>query len=66
MSKEPEVVEISDDEPYITPFVLKRVRKAAPPPPDDTEVENSDIEQQLRAKASKKAGAVKGSNDKVR
>ena len=39
--------------------MLKRVRKAAPPPPDDTEVENSDIEQQLRAKASKKAGAVK-------
>lgn len=66
-----EVVELTDDdeEPYITPFTLERkVRKAVAPPPIDTEVEDSDIEQQLRRKASKKAGAVKSvdGNLKVR
>jgi hypothetical protein len=64
------VIELTDEEPYVTPFLLgKKKRKVAPPPPpEDSEAENSEIELQLRGKldASKKAGPVKSSSDKVR
>jgi hypothetical protein len=51
---------------YVTPFLLKKkIRKVAPPPPDDTDMEDSEVEQQLVRKASK-TGAVKSSSDKVR
>jgi hypothetical protein len=66
-----EVVEISqsddDKDPYITPFLLEKKKGKLPAPQaDDTEGEESDIEQQLRGKASKKAAGVSGSNNKVR
>jgi len=56
-----------DEEPYITPFLLnKKIRKEVAPPPDDTEAEDSEIEEQLRGKANtKKAGVVKSSSNKV-
>jgi hypothetical protein len=50
---------------YVTPFLLKKKIRKVAPPPDDTEVEDSEVEQQLVRKASK-TGAVKSSSDKVR
>lgn len=60
-----EVVELFDDdeEPYITPFRLDKKMQKMVAPPDDTEVEDSDTEQHLKGKVSKKAA---GSNNKVR
>lgn len=60
------VIELSDEEPYVTPFKLQKKRRKVAPPPEDTEVEASEVEQQLRGKASKKAGPLKSSTDKVR
>jgi hypothetical protein len=60
-----QVIELSDDEPYVTPFLLgKKIRKVVAPPPDDSDVEDSEVEQRLLGKVNKK-GAVKSSNDKV-
>lgn len=59
----------SDQEPYVTPFQLeKKIRKVVVPPDDIGEAESSDseVEQRLRGKASKKAGGVKSTSDKVR
>lgn len=60
--------ELSDNqEPYITPFLLEKKKRKVAPPPEDTELEAlSEVEQQLRGKASKKAGPVKSSVEKVR
>lgn len=55
-----------DQEPYVTPFLLEKKKRKIAPAPEDTEVEHSEVEQQLRRKASKKAGPVKSSPDKVR
>jgi hypothetical protein len=56
----------SDEEPYVTPLLLRKNKRMVAPPPEDVEAENSETEQQLRGKASKKAGPVKNSSDKVR
>jgi hypothetical protein len=61
------VIELSDDqEPYVTPFPLAKKKRKVAPPPEDTEAEQSDMEQQLRGKMGKKAGAKESSTDKVR
>lgn len=40
------VIELSDDEEfYVMPSLLKKAQKVAAPPPEDTEVEDSDIKQ---------------------
>lgn len=45
-----------DQEPYVTPFLLeKKKRKIAPAPEDTASEVDSEVEQQLRRKASKKA-----------
>ena len=59
-------IELSDEEPYVTPFLLSKKKQKVAPPPEDTEAENSEIEVQLRGKGSKKASPVKSSSDKVR
>ena len=56
----------SDQEPYVTPFLLEKKKRKIAPALEDTEVEHSEVEQQLRWKASKKDGPVKSSTDKVR
>ena len=56
----------SDQEPYVTPFLLEKKKRKIAPSLEDTEVEHSKVEQQLRRKASKKDGPVKSSTDKVR
>lgn len=69
-SKELRVIELSDEEepePYVTPYLLeKKTRKAVAPPPEDTEAEASETENQLRGKVSKKAAATSSNNLKVR
>lgn len=64
------VIELSDgdqlEESYVTPFLLQKKKRKIAPPPEETELEHSEVEQQLRGKASKKAGPVKSSTDKVR
>lgn len=68
-----QVVELSDSddashidqEPYVTPFLLEKKRRKIAPAPEDTE-EESEVEQQLKRKASKKTGPVKSSTEKVR
>lgn len=63
-----EAIELSDsEEPYITPTLLtKKMRKVVAPSPNDTELEESEVEQKMREKMSKKTSAVKTSSDKVR
>ena len=52
MSKD--LIELSDKEPYVTPSVLERnTQKAVTPPPDDTEAEDSEVEQMKREKVKK-------------
>ena len=41
-------IELSDEEPYNTPSVLKRTQKVAAPPPDNTEVEDSEAEEEMK------------------
>jgi hypothetical protein len=50
------------------PYLLeKKTRKAVAPPPEDTEAEASETENQLRGKVSKKASATTSSDNlKVR
>ena len=57
---------MSDEEPYVTPFLLSKKKQKVAPPPEDTEAENSEIEVQLRGKGSKKASPAKSPSDKVR
>ena len=71
MSKD--LIKLSDKEPYITPSILERkTQKAVTPPSDDTEAEDSEIEQIQGEKAKKmerKASAViaaSKSSNKVR
>ena len=65
------VIELSDasgdQEPYVTPFTLEKKKRKVAPPLEDTEADSdhSEAEQQLRGKASKKAG-MKISTNKVR
>ena len=59
-------IELSDEEPYIMPFLLSKKKWKVAPPPEDTEAENSEIEVQPRGKGSKKASPAKSSSDKVR
>lgn len=58
--------QLEEPEPYVTPFLLEKKKRKIAPPPEETEPEHSEVEQQLRGKASKKAGPVKSSTDKVR
>ena len=62
-----EFIELSDnEEPYVTPFSLKnKIQKVVAPPPNDTEVEDPDIEKRLRGKVNKKDGTLKSASDKV-
>lgn len=55
-----------NEEPYVTPFSLKnKIQKVVAPPPNDTEVEDPDIEKRLRGKVNKKDGTLKSASDKV-
>ena len=59
-------IKLSDEEPYIMPFLLSKKKRNVARPPEDTEAENSEIEVQLRGKGSKKASPAESSSDKVR
>ena len=41
-------LDASDQEPYVTPFLLEKKKRKIAPAPKDTEVEHSEVEQQLR------------------